>query len=72
MLFGCLPIQNIPVFAMGIAVLVFGVSMMWSEYKNEQHAKKLQRVRYAEHRRNAMQMIAQNRKARAMAFHVKH
>lgn len=72
MLFGCLPISNIPVYALGIAVLVFAIMMMWSDYKNEQHAKKLKRVRYAEHRRNVMRMIAQSRKARVLAFHVKH
>ena len=72
MLFGCLLISNIPVYAFGIAVLAFAITIAWSDYKDEQHAKKLQRVRYAEHRRNAMRMIAQSRKARMLAFHVKH
>lgn len=65
MLFGCLPIQNIPVFAMGIAVLVFVVPLMWSDYKDEQHAKGIARVRRCEIRRRAMHLVEQGRKSRA-------
>ena len=71
MLFGCLPIQNIPVFIAGIGVLVFGVGMLWSMHCDEMREKELQRIRYMEHQRKAMQLVMQGRKARALALHVR-
>ena len=71
MLFGCLPIANIPVFLAGIGVLVFGCGMMWSVHMDEVHEREMQRMRYLEHKRRALQLVAQGRKARALALHVK-
>lgn len=71
MLFGCLPVQNIPVFLAGIGVLIFGCGMMLSVHMDEVHEREMQRMRYLEHRRKALQLVAQGRKARALALHVK-
>ena len=65
MLFGCLPIQNIPVFIAMYGVLIFSVWMFWTDYKDERHAKKMARVRYCETRRKAMYLVEQGRKSRA-------
>lgn len=71
MLFGCLPIQNIPVFIAGIGVLVFGIGMLWSVHCDEIREKEMQHLRYMEHRRRAMHLVMQGRKARALALHIK-
>ena len=65
MLFGCLPIQNIPVFIVMYGVLAFSVWMMWTDYKDKRHAKGMARVRYCETRRKAMYLVEQGRKSRA-------
>ena len=65
MLFGCLPIVNIPVFIAGIGVLVFGIGMLWSEHCDEMRERELQRIRCVEHRRKTMQLVEQGRKSRA-------
>lgn len=65
MLFGCLPIQNIPVFVIGCAVLMFGAWMMWTDYKDERHTRGIARVRRCETRRRAMYLVEQGRKSRA-------
>lgn len=64
MLFGYLPIVNIPVFIAGIGVLVFGIGMLWSDYKDEQHAKEVARVRRAEIHRRAMKAMTNGRRER--------
>lgn len=71
MLFGCLPIANAPLFLAGIGVLVFAWGMMWSMHTDEVREREMQRMRYLEHRRKALQLVAQGRKARALALHVK-
>lgn len=65
MLFGCLPIVNIPVFIAGIGVLIFGIGMLWSAHCDEVREKEMQRIRYVEHRRRAMHLVEQGRKLRA-------
>lgn len=65
MLFGCLPIVNIPVFIAGIGVLVFGIGMLWSVHCDEMREKEMQRIRCAEHQRRAMYLVEQGRKSRA-------
>lgn len=65
MLFGCLPVQNIPVFIVVYGVLVFCMRMIWEDYKDEQHAKGITRVRRCEIRRRAMYLVEQGRKSRA-------
>lgn len=65
MLFGCLPIQNIPVFVIMYSVLAFCVWMIWLDHKDEQHAKGIARVRRCEVRRRAMYLVEQGRKSRA-------
>ena len=72
MLFGCLPIQNIPVFIAGIGVLAFSVWMLWTDYKDEQHAKEIARVRRCETRRRAMYLVEQGRKSRAERMKAYH
>ena len=64
MLFGCLPIQNIPVFIVMYGVLVFSVWMLWTDYKDEKHVKEMARVRRCEIRRKAMYLVEQGRKSR--------
>lgn len=71
MLFGILPIANVPLFLAGIGVLVFAWGMMWSMHMDEVREREMQRMRYLEHRRKALQLVAQGRKARALALHVK-
>lgn len=71
MLFGILPIVNIPVFLAGIGVLVFACGMVWSMHMDEVRDREMQRMRYLEHKRKALQLVAQGRKARALALHVK-
>ena len=65
MLFGCLPIQNIPVFIVMYGVLAFCLRMMWEDHKDERHAKGIARVRRCEVRRRAMFLVEQGRKSRA-------
>ena len=65
MLFGCLPIQNIPVFIVMYGVLAFCLRMMWEGHKDERHAKGIARVRRCEVRRRAMYLVEQGRKSRA-------
>ena len=65
MLFGCLPVQNIPVFIVMYGVLAFCLRMMWEDHKDEQHAKGIARVRRCEVRRKAMYLVEQGRKSRA-------
>ena len=72
MLFGCLPIQNIPVFIVMYGVLVFSVWMLWTDYKDEQHAREVARVRRCETRRRAMYLVEQGRKSRAERMKAYH
>lgn len=65
MLFGCLPIQNVPVFIVMYGVLAFCVWMIWEDHKDEKHAKGIARVRRCEIRRRAMHLVEQGRKSRA-------
>lgn len=65
MLFGCLPIQNIPVFVIGYGLVAFSVWVMWQDYKDERHAKGVARVRRCEVHRKAMHLMKQGRKSRA-------
>lgn len=65
MLFGCLPIQNIPVFIVMYGVLAFCLRMIWEDHKDERHAKGVARVRRCEVRRRAMYLVEQGRKSRA-------
>ena len=64
MLFGCLPIQNIPVFIAGIGMLVFSVWMLWTDYKDEQHAKEIAHVRRCEVHRRAVKAMTNSRRER--------
>ena len=72
MLFGCLPIQNIPVFLVMYSVLAFCVWMIWQEHKDEQHARGVARVRRCEIRRKAMYLVEQGRKSRAERMKAYH
>ena len=72
MLFGCLPIQNIPVFIVMYGVLIFSVWMLWTDYKDERHAKGMARVRRCETRRRAMYLVEQGRKSRAERMKAYH
>ena len=65
MLFGCLPIQNIPVFIIGYGLVAFSVWVTWQDYKDERHAKGVARVRRCEIHRKAMHLMKQGRKSRA-------
>ena len=65
MLFGCLPIQNIPMFLVMYGVLAFCLRMIWEDHKDEQHAQGVARVRRCEVRRRAMYLVEQGRKSRA-------
>ena len=65
MLFGCLPIQNIPVFLVMYGVFAFCAWMMWQDHKDEQHARGIARVRRCETHRKAMYLVEQSRKTRA-------
>ena len=65
MLFGCLPVQNIPVFIVMYGVLAFCLRMLWKDHKDEQHARGIARVRRCEVRRRAMYLVEQGRKSRA-------
>lgn len=64
MLFGCLPIQNVPVFVVMCGVLVFCLWMMWTDYKDEQHARGVARVQRAEMHRRAVKAMMNNRRER--------
>lgn len=72
MLFGCLPIQNIPVFLVMYGVLAFCLRMMWEDHKDEQHVKGIARVRRCEVRRRAMYLVEQGRKSRAERMKAYH
>lgn len=74
MLFGCLPIQNIPVFLImyGVRVLAFCLRMIWQNHKDEQHARGVARVRRCETRRRAMYLVEQGRKSRAERMKAYH
>lgn len=65
MLFGCLPIQNIPVFFVMYGVIAFCVWMIWLDHKEEQHTRGIARVRRCETHRKAMYLVKQGRKSRA-------
>ena len=69
MLFGCLPVQNIPVFIVMYGVFAFCLRMIWEDHKDEQHARGVARVRRCEVRRRAsrraMFLVKQGRKSRA-------
>lgn len=65
MLFGCLPIQNVPVFIIMYGVLAFCAWVIWQGHKDEQHAKGIARVRRCEIRRRAVYLVEQGRKSRA-------
>lgn len=65
MLFGCLPIQNIPVFVIGYGIVAFSIWVMWQDHKDERHAKGIARVRRCEVHRKAMYLMKQGRKSRA-------
>lgn len=62
MLFGCLPIQNIPVFIVMYGVLAFCLWMLWQSHKDEKHAE---RVAHAKRKRRVRYLIEQGRKSRA-------
>jgi len=64
MLFGCLPIQNIPVFIVMYGVLAFSVWMLWTDYEDEKHEQGLERVRRAEVHRRAMKAMTNSRRER--------
>ena len=67
-----MPIQNIPVMLMLWGVVAFGISMMWADYKDEQHRKGIARVRRCEvHRRAmaAMECSKRNRAERMSRYH---
>ena len=72
MLFGCLPVQNIPVFLIMYGVLTFCAWMMWTDHKDERHAKGIARVRRCEVRRRAMYLVEQSRKSRAERMKAYH
>lgn len=72
MLFGCLPIQNIPVFIVLYGVLAFSVWVLWQGHKDERHAKGIARVRRCEVHRRAMYLIEQSRKSRAERMKAYH
>ena len=72
MLFGCLPIQNIPVFLVMYGVLAFCLRMMWEDHKDERHARGVARVRRCEIRRRAMYLVEQGRKSRAERMKAYH
>lgn len=64
MLFGCLPIVNIPVFIAGIGVLAFSVWMLWTDYEDEKHEQGIKRVRRCEVHRRAVKAMTNNRRER--------
>jgi len=67
-----MPIQNIPVMLMLWGVVAFGISMIWADYKDEQHRKGIARVRRCEvHRRAmaAMECGKRNRAERMSRYH---
>lgn len=72
MLFGCLPVQNIPVFIVMYGVLAFCLRMIWEDHKDEQHARGIVRVRRCEVRRRAMYLVEQGRKSRAERMKAYH
>ena len=72
MLFGCLPVQNIPVFIVMYGVLAFCLRMIWEDHKDEQHAQGVARVRRCEVRRRAMYLVEQGRKSRAERMKAYH
>ena len=84
MLFGCLPVQNIPVFLVMYGVLAFCLRMIWEDHKDfclrmiwedhkdEQHARGVARVRRCEVRRRAMFLVEQGRKSRAERMKAYH
>ena len=65
MLFGCLPIQNAPVFIIGYGLVAFSIWTMWQGHKAERHSKGVARVRRCEIHRKAMYLMKQGRKSRA-------
>ena len=69
MLFGCLPVQNIPVF---LVMYGFCLRMIWEDHKDEQHARGVARVRRCEVRRRAMFLVEQGRKSRAERMKAYH
>ena len=72
MLFGCLPIQNIPVFIVMYGGLAFCLWMIWLNHKDEQHARGVARVRRCETHRRAMYLVEQGRKSRAERMKAYH
>lgn len=60
-----MPIQNIPVMLMLWGVVVFGISMMWADYKDSQRDRVAARAQRAEVHRRAMAAIAANKRERA-------
>jgi len=65
MLFGCLPIQNIPVFLVMYSALAVCLWTVWECHKDERHRKGIERVRRCETHRRAMYFVEQSRKSRA-------
>lgn len=59
-----MPIQNIPVMLMLWGVVVFGISMMWADYKDEQHRKGIERVRRCEIHRRAVAAMNYGKRSR--------
>lgn len=59
-----MPIQNIPVMLMLWGVVAFGISMMWTDYKDEKRAQDIARVRRAEVHRRAMKAMANSKRER--------
>ena len=60
-----MPIQNIPVMLMLWGVVAFGISMMWADYKDEQHRKGITRVRRCEVHRRAVTAMEYGKRSRA-------
>lgn len=62
MLFGCLPIQNIPVFVIMYGVIAFSVWALWQNHKNEKHVEEIAREK---RRHRVRHLIEQGHKSRA-------
>ena len=65
MLFGCLPIVNIPVFIAGIGVLAFSAWIFWTDHENEKHEQGIERVRRCEVHRRAIAAMEYGKRSRA-------
>lgn len=64
MLFGCLPIQNIPVFIVVYGTLAWCVRLIWETHKEDKHAEGVRRVRRCEIHRKARRAIEMDKISR--------